>query len=179
MKIIIIGNIGAGKSTLAELLKKHYKTVELLSIDNIRKLHGNGTIEKEKFCKDKFIKLAKNKNTIHIIELTGIGELGNRLFRVLDKKEYTILVIQLIVKKGILIDRVKDRKWDTPFPIGVEKIPIAIEYTEKQFEKGLLNNLILKNQKAIYLSLDNSNKKLMNRNFRLIVNNIDFIIKNM
>lgn len=176
MKVILIGNIGAGKTTMAHLILEKYKQAHFLSIDNIRKQYGDGTKEKEAYCKDQFIHELKMDKQLQLIELTGVGELGERLFELLHKEQFLSLVINLIVSEKELLRRVKNKKWDTPFPLGQDNIPVAIKYTEDKFREGLLENLIQKYPKAVFLSLVNGDETMMERNIEIILNNIVMLI---
>ena len=109
MKIILIGNIGAGKTTIAQKILEQYKEAEFVSIDVIRKKHGDGTTEKENYCKDKFIEAIDLKTKFQIIELTGVGVLGERLFELLSNYKQPILVFYLIASLEDLLNRAKEK----------------------------------------------------------------------
>jgi|LSQX01.3.fsa_nt_gb adenylate kinase family enzyme len=173
MKLILIGNIGAGKTTLANLILEKYKDAEFVSIDGIRKKHGDGTKEKEIFCKAKFIQAIKINIHFQIIELTGVGELSKELFTILAKYKQPILVFHLIASESELLSRTKKKKWDTPFPLGKDNIPVAIKYTQEKFKEGLVENLRAKCEHAIFVSLTNNNIQMMKQNLKIIFNKIE------
>ncbi|HEY5589564.1 MAG TPA: hypothetical protein VIK55_00975 [Paludibacter sp.] len=177
MKLILIGNIGAGKTTVANLILERYKEAEFISIDGIRKKYGDGTKEKETYCKEKFIQSIDFKTNFQIIELTGVGELGENLFSHLAKYKKTILIFNLIVFENELLNRIKNKKWDTPFPLEKGNIPIAIKYTENKFKEGLAENLLARCEQAILVSLSNNNKQMMKRNLKIIFNIIENNLK--
>ena len=155
MKIILIGNIGAGKTTIANLILEKYKEADFVSIDGIRKKHGDGTKEKEIYCKEKFIQAIDFNCKLQIIELTGVGELGEKLFALLANYKQPILVFHLIASESELLNRIDKKKWDTPFPLGKDNIPVAIKYTENKFKEGLAESLLEKCKQAILIALSN------------------------
>ncbi len=169
MKVVLLGNIGVGKTTIANIIREKWRSAEILSIDNIRKSFGGGTVEKENFCKKKFIDSVTMDNALQIIELTGVGVLGERLFKILSKYDYSILVIYLFVSESEIFKRIKNRKWDTPFPFKFDKVPDAIYYTNQEYEKGLLDKFTHECKSAVYLALQNSNVQL-HRNIKIIIN---------
>ena len=173
MKIILIGNIGAGKTTIAQKNLEQYKEAEFVSIDVIRKKHGDGTTEKENYCKDKFIEAIDLKTKFQIIELTGVGVLGERLFELLSNYKQPILVFYLIASLEDLLNRAKEKIWDTPFPIGKDNISTAIGYTEDRYNEGLADNLTAKCANAILVSLLNNNETMMKENLKIIFSKIE------
>ncbi len=175
MKIILLGNIGVGKSTIADAINNKWNESEILSIDNIRKKYGDSSIEKENYCKQKFIESVTNDNTFQIIELSGVGILGEQLFSLLKELEENILVIYLYTSESTLNRRNRNRNWDTPFPLPIDKIPDAIYQTEQLYKEGLLDKLMNICKNAFYVSLENSDKRL-ETNLNLIENIVTFLL---
>lgn len=170
MKIVLIGNIGVGKSTIANAIKSKWKESEILSIDNVRRKYGDGSIEKENYCKKKFIESVKLDNTFQIIELSGVGILGEQLFSLLEEFNGTVLVVYLFTTESNLDRRNNDRNWDTPFPLPADKIQNATYQTTQLYKDGLLNKLMNICKIAFYISLESSDSRLkINLNF---INNI-------
>lgn len=177
MKIIIIGNIASGKSTISEFIKTKYKKTEIVAIDAIRKKFGDGTVAKEKECKNRLIEMVNQKKKMQVIEISGVGELGERLFYLLDKLKCQVLVIYLRVSIEEINKRIVGRDWDTPIPFTKDNIPIAIKYTHEQFETGLLQRLISRCSNAVAISLSNDNIQLLKRNVEIIQQNIKLLEK--
>lgn len=177
MKIILIGNIGTGKTTVSLLIKENYSNAEVIAIDNIRKQFGDGSKEMEAKCKNIFIESIALDRRLQIIELTGVGELGKRLFILLGKMNTPVLVINLIVENKEIMKRLNERIWNTPFHFDISNIPIAIRYTREKYRTGLLESLMKKCQHAVFITLSNSNTNLMHRNIDIICHNIDLIKK--
>ena len=139
MKVVLLGNIGVGKTTIAKIINDNWCNAEIVSIDNIRKTYGDGTFEKEDYCKQKFIDSITLDDTFQIVELTGVGILGEKLFNLLSNYQYTLLIIYLFVTEPETYDRIRNKKWDTPFPYGSEKVPDAISHTYQEYKNGLLD----------------------------------------
>ena len=177
MKIILIGNIASGKSSMAKLLKNKYKNSEIIAIDEIRKKFGDGTMDKEMECKERLIEYVRIGKGMQIIEISGVGELGKRLFNLLQEIECHIIVVYLKVSIEEINKRIIGRLWDTPIPFKKENIPVAIKYTHEQFETGLLQRLMNRCPKAIYLLFTNRNIQLMNNNFEVLVSSIETLKK--
>jgi thymidylate kinase len=90
----------------------------------------------------------------------------------LTKYKQPILVFHLIVSQNELLSRIEKKKWDTPFPLGKDNIPVAIKYTQNKFKEGLAENLLSKCKHAILISLSNNNKQMMKQNIKIIFDNI-------
>ena len=174
MIVILIGNIGVGKSTIANIILNQHKDADYVSIDDIRKKNGDGSKDKENHCKDIFIESINFNARIQVIELTGVGVLGVRLFELLSNYKQPILVFHLIVPFDILLCRAKKKKWNIPFPFGEENIFTAIRYTEDRFNEGLAERLVAKCNNALLISLVNENETMMNNNLKIIFEKIDY-----
>ena len=172
MKIVLLGNIGVGKSNLANFIKSKHSFAEIISIDSIRCTFGDGSIEKEFFCKKKFIDLVKTDNSFQIIELSGIGILGENLFTKLNNITCPILIIYLYASFDSIQMRLKDRKWDTPIPFTVNKVGEAIYAIQVAYNNGLLNYLINRSKSAVCISLNNE-QCFFDRNYKLVMNIIE------
>jgi broad-specificity NMP kinase len=176
MKVVIIGNIGVGKTTISQIIKDNWKNAEILSIDNIRNSFGDGTIEKENYCKQKFIESITFNDSLQIIELTGVGILGEKLFSLLNNYNYSILVIYLFVTEIEIYKRIKNRKWETPFHLGSDKVPEAISHTDQEYNNGLLDRFMNACKSGVYISLYND-KNNLSRNSIYIKKMVKLLMK--
>lgn len=176
MKIVLLGNIGVGKSSLAEYIKNKYSIAEYLSIDNIRCLYGNGSVEKELLCKELFINSIKIDKSFQIIELSGRGILGENLFKKLNNINCPILVVYLYASIECILNRIKDREWQIPIPYtGGNMVMDAIHFVQNAYNNGLLNNLLNHCRSIICISLNNEQENI-ERNYMLITKIIDDIM---
>lgn len=176
MKIIILGNIGSGKSTLAQILCKFYSDSKYISIDEIRIKFGDGTETSENVCKEKFIESIMNDNTMQVIELTGVGILGEMLFKKLSTFTSKVLVVYLHVSTEVSASRVIKRgSSKIPFPLPTSNIQNAIVYTSDTYQKGLLNSFICKCPNAFFISFNNETEekfKINNTLLNLFISNL-------
>ena len=113
MKIIILGNIGTGKSTMTRLLAKVYNW-EIVAIDEFRRKYGNNTVESEFFAREQFY------NSLHlqkdqIIECTEIGLVADRVIKILNDSDELKICVILSASTSTRKARLKKRVWDVPF----------------------------------------------------------------
>lgn len=114
MKILILGNIGAGKTSLAKKLHKKY-SFQFLSIDDCRKKYGDGTVPGEYLAHYHFLHACVNDSNV-ILEFTGAGCHKYAIKKALEDSNSEILVIFLDVSNTLCKQRISDRDWDIPIP---------------------------------------------------------------
>lgn len=139
MKIVVIGNIATGKSKTIKYVLNKYPSFKALSIDNVRREFGDGSIEGEEKCKKIFLKNIYSSCDNQIIELSGIGALAENTFRRVCK-DPAVLIIYLRAELQEVTERISRRVWDIPFPYDTNNIPKAIEYTKNEFLNGTIEN---------------------------------------
>lgn len=167
MKILVIGNISAGKSTLCNMLKNKLHDYEYVAIDFIRRKSGDGTLDGEKRCKEIFLSTIDNASQ-QILEISGIGELGIRTMEVL-KRNTRILIVYIRCDLETITNRNVNRKWDTPFPQNSENIPIAVDHTNKEFRLGLVEKLLEICPQTLIYSFPNHNISNINDATKIIM----------
>lgn len=140
MKILIFGNISAGKSSLAKLLLERLQNFEFISIDEIRKRYGDGSIKGEFRCKARLVLKIKEK-TDQILEISGTGVLGRRVGRRLARMEKVLLVYPRVSLAEAEIRNSK-RTWSVPFPTSIGTITQASKHTEDCLRQGLVLDLL-------------------------------------
>ena len=137
MKILIFGNIASGKSTLIDKLKIVLSDFEIIAIDDFRKCYGNGSMEYEKYAKQRFLEaIVPCKN--QIIEAMGTGNTGKYLFEKLSVLQEHNLVVILQTPLSVCQERLKQRKWDIPYPAPTKQAFILAEETDKKIISGSL-----------------------------------------
>ncbi|MDO6428903.1 hypothetical protein Q4489_18035 [Thalassotalea sp. 1_MG-2023] len=154
MKILVIGNIASGKSTLSNSILGLYPEFCSISIDEMRKLHSDGSELGEKYAKQVFIDCISSDETCQIIEFSGIGELAALTFEKI-KSDSNILIIYLRVPEEIINLRLQNRCWDTPFPLPLENLPTAIKHTSSEFSRGVIESHLKMCPQSVLLSLKN------------------------
>ena len=125
MKILLLGNIGSGKTTIGKILadKPGWEFVE---IDEFRRVFGNGTPEFEQIARKHFFN-SISPGRDQIIECTGFGEVGSELFRKLSVFNEPIVVVLLTTSTEICLLRTAARLWNIPFPQPLNDVENKIE----------------------------------------------------
>jgi deoxyadenosine/deoxycytidine kinase len=166
MIILLFGNIGSGKTTLANELKKELG-YEYLAIDDFRRKFGDNTVSGEHFSRDSFIAQSVGKSNV-IIELLGVGTLTDKLFELLKKNLIPKLVAVLDVPREICLSRLDSRIWDIPFPGEFGSFQSILENTHQKLiiDKGYEKWLKMTNCRLEVF--DNSKKSDIKKNSRTI-----------
>jgi adenylate kinase family enzyme len=150
MKILVLGNVGSGKTTLIQALAGLYAW-EVVSIDEYRRLLGDGSVKAELNTRRIFIDaISLDKN--QFIECTGSGEVSDAIIARLTGSTEQIICVILDVPKTTCVARLKKRNWDIPFPIPTEKVSSFIERIDAKIRSGVMekewnrrqNTLVLK-----------------------------------
>jgi shikimate kinase len=130
----ILGNIGAGKSLIASMLKERLSGFALLQMDDYRRKYNQyTTIQGENTAFDVFL-----KDTIaleySIIETSGVSKNFDAVVRAVERKGGAFLKIYLHGPKKVLLDRVKNREAAgykrPPFPYNMT-IEKSMDYIAK------------------------------------------------
>ncbi|MBK9301376.1 MAG: hypothetical protein IPN14_12415 [Bacteroidetes bacterium] len=173
MKLLLFGNVGCGKSTISREIISSGKQFQLLNIDDFRRKFGDGSMEKEKLAKERFVDEIDIDNSNQIIECSGLGDTGEMVFEKLLKCKDRILVFVLLADSSICIHRLLNRIWDIPYPDKTANVNKLIEkqaliYKTNAIENkwSVLSNIIFKS------SINNSNDDFK-KNFQIITNFID------
>lgn len=137
MKILVLGNIASGKSTMIGQMKHILQGYEVIAIDDFRIRYGDGSMEAEIISKQMFIdSITEHKN--QIIEAMGTGDTGIKIFEKLSRfKEHVITVI-LRTPLEICIERLKKRESRIPYPAPPERAYVLAKKTDEQIASGAL-----------------------------------------
>ena len=139
MRILVFGNINAGKSTIVSELLKVIPETPVLSIDNYRRQHGDGTHGGDVLAMDQFVRhVAESCDAI--VECTGLGPLGHKLHDTLPAKE--ALVLHVVAPLEECLARIAKKDFAlTPYPPFSEILPDTIRRCHNEFERGDLRAL--------------------------------------
>lgn len=159
MKILILGNIGSGKTTIAKTLVENNPAWEYIAIDDFRKTFSDGTIKGDAKAKSAFVKKITHDDDRQIIECTGLGRLGSSVFRRLQKYEGKLLVIVLTVPLDTCIIRIKDRVWDIPFPKNITGGDELVKKLHKIYQSNFLFERWGLRDKTTFISISNKTVK--------------------
>lgn len=141
MKILLFGNIGVGKTTIARKLMSLLVGFDHISIDDFRRKYGDGTMDLEIKSQNKFIEAIALDQSHQIIESSGLGQLGQRIFQKMATCEDLKVVIIPTAKRDTIQKRIDERIWDIPYPESTDCVPETIRITNEQLENGALQGL--------------------------------------
>jgi hypothetical protein len=113
-KILIIGTLGSGKTTLAELLARD-TGFPYASIDGCRIRYGDGTVSGEERAWNHFLALCR-KSTPGILEFSGMGPHVEEVRDNLLCSKIPVSVIWLVLPPDTCIARTSQRQKKIPAP---------------------------------------------------------------
>lgn len=153
MKIIVVGNIGSGKTTILKKLNDYFHYDEIM-IDGYRMEYGDGSLESEFLARNNFF-LAIESGKNQFIECTGVGKVAEDLFQHLKKFNEPVILLILSVKKEVCLKRVEKRDWQIPFPFKTESISEKISRIEGALNIERIKNYLSTIDKLTVLSKNN------------------------
>lgn len=154
MKILIFGNIGSGKTTNINRLKK-FIPFEVIAIDDFRRKYGNGSKESELVARKNFFEAIKPEQN-QFIESIGVGKVADELFELLCNNNEQVICLTLLTPKEICKPRLLNRIWDIPFPKPIEEVSSLLERTETKIRAGEINNQWSKRKNLTLISKENN-----------------------
>lgn len=149
MKIIVMGNVGSGKTTLISSMLEHYQW-DVVSIDDYRRSFGNGTRETELLARQNFA-AGVISTCNQFVECTGFGEVSDSLFKKLQASNEPLVCLILDVPLKICRDRLALRKWDVPFTAPLDGLSRFMEKVDAKIQSGESENEWKSKKSAIVL----------------------------
>ena len=138
MKILIIGNIASGKTTLGMKISEMLD-IPLVEIDKIREKYLiHGRVSEEYLCFYHFLRHAESDENI-ILEFTGVGCHKYAVRKALELSGHKVLVIVCRTDSlSINLQRLKSKNYSYahPFDIDIQK---HVFFVEKELTKDLEN----------------------------------------
>ncbi len=171
MKILIIGNIGSGKTMLGTKIQKltDYKFIQ---IDELREKYLKNAVSEEYCCFYQFLKnIEENKNLI--LEFTGAGCHKYAVKRALELTGDSVLIILCKTKLlSTLRERIKEKEFNYGNPFNLD-INEHISFIENDLNQDICSKFwISKNFTFIDIFMENSddlkaNELLINKMLNL------------
>lgn len=149
MKILIIGNIGSGKTTLGKEIQE-YTCFKFIQIDEIREKFFEKNVSEEYYCLYQFLKAIEDIDDV-ILEFTGAGCHKYAIKRALELTKDNIIIIYCKNRDfSILLKCLKYKELNENFPFNTDIKNhinfIKEELDEKEVESfWKMNNSILIN----------------------------------
>ncbi len=139
MKVLVLGNIGSGKTTICQNILTQDRRWQLVSIDEFRRQYGDGSLKGEYLARKHFLDEVNQKNSWQLIECTGLGELGAALYKQLKNSPMKVSVMIVQCDPEICLQRIQNRDWSQiPYPKVEEKISDTIYRLASEFEENLI-----------------------------------------
>jgi len=169
MKILLFGDIAAGKTTISKKIIQQYSGFELIAIDDFRRKFGDFTMKGETLALSEFLKaLKKNKN--QIVEASGLGKLGEDIYYKISKFNEKNLVVVLHIPVKTINERIKNRIWDIPFPGKQEKLNTIIQSVNLGIKFGKIPLVWSELPKTVIFQIENNNLNTQNYITNTIIN---------
>ena len=147
MKILIIGNITSGKTTLGKKLEEMLE-YEFVRIDSIREEHLDGTVSGEYLCLHNFIKKMEQKNNA-MFEFTGAGCHKHAIKRVLEQYPGKKLIVLCRTSNIQIIEaRIEKKTYSYEHPFGID-IRQHIYKVEEELKDDIKNEFWKMNNSVI------------------------------
>jgi shikimate kinase len=129
LKILIIGNISSGKSSLAKLLLQNLSQFNYVAIDDLRTKHGDGSFHREYKAWSEFLKHCENQEQT-ILEFSGGGCHKTSIKEAISRFGKS-LVIYSWCSVNKCLERSKSRKFDTPYPWSVGPVDVIDQINQE------------------------------------------------
>ena len=155
MKILLFGNIGSGKTTISKAITNKLDHWEYLAIDDFRRELSDGSLIGDSKAKSIFVKRISHDDSFQLIECTGLGRLGSSVYRRLQKYEGAVIVVILNVSLEDCLERIKERKWDIPFPENIVRGDTLVKKLDKLYRSNFLFERWALRKNTTFLQLGN------------------------
>ena len=161
MKILIIGNIGSGKTTLGKKIQEltGYKFVQ---IDELREKYLNNSVSGEYYSLHKFLKEIENNENL-ILEFTGVGCHKYAIKRTFELSNDNILIILCKTRHfDLILKRIDDKSFSYIHPFDLNPKEHS-QYVRQELKQDLKDNFWnCEDFKFIEVFMDNENDLHLN-----------------
>ncbi len=138
MKILIIGNIGSGKTTLGKKIQEltGYKFVQ---IDELREKYLNNSVSSEYYSLHKFLKEIEDNENL-ILEFTSVGCHKYAIKRTFELSNDNILIILYKTRNfDLILKRIDDKPFSYIHPFDLNPKEHS-QYVRQELKQDLKDN---------------------------------------
>ena len=161
MKILIIGNIGSGKTTLGKEIHE-ITGFKFVQIDELREKYLNNSVSGEYYSLHKFLKeIEENENVI--LEFTGVGCHKYAIKKSLELSSDKIMIILCNTRNfDLILKRIDDKTFSYIHPFAVNPKEHS-QYVNQESNQNLKDNFWnCKGFKFLEVFMDNENDLQLN-----------------
>ncbi|MFX0066756.1 MAG: hypothetical protein ACFFC7_31855 [Candidatus Hermodarchaeota archaeon] len=173
MKILILGNIGAGKTTIAKKIQSEF-SFNLCTIDDCRRLYGDGTVPGEYLALYHFLQSCLKKGDT-ILEFTGAGCHKFAIKKALEDSTDLVLVIFVQVAIPICQKRIAPRQWDIPIPSWDFNLKKHLNFVEEELNSDYEKEFWAASDRFTAIMGNNEHENDLERIVKLIIAEINEI----
>lgn len=135
LKVVVIGNIAAGKTLLANALAE-WLGVSFVALDDCRRREADGSAAGEAAAWSSFLAAAGSPAGA-VLECTGTGPFAPLLRQALARSGVRTAFLYLRAPLAVCRQRVEGRTWDTPYP----DFGVPVGRVLEQVDAALLEDL--------------------------------------
>lgn len=137
MRIFVVGNINAGKTYVVDKLRSLFPIYPIISIDEYRRIYGDGSFQQELLSKDRFVEgILASENCI--VEFSGGKTIADMFIDKLPNNSF--IVLEVVESVDICLERIEKKYFSkTPYPPFSESIEDTIKRLDNEFKLGAID----------------------------------------
>ncbi len=155
MKILIIGNIGSGKTNLGKRIQEN-TGFKFIQIDELRERYFEKKVSEEYYCLFEFIKTIEDNDNV-ILEFTGAGCHKYAIKKALELIKDKVIIIYCKNREfSTIIERLKGKELNENFPFNTD-IENHINFIKEELDKDSIENFWQTSNSTVFnVYMDNS-----------------------
>ena len=130
VQVVVVGNIGAGKTTVSDALAEHFGW-PAVGIDSCRRQCGDGSPAGELRSWARFVQQAQARGP-RVLEFSGSGPMTHLVRKAIAGSGCVVVVLWVDTPADECLRRIAGRAWDIPYPdFGVPMEAVVRELGER------------------------------------------------
>ncbi|MHA2064605.1 MAG: AAA family ATPase [Candidatus Thorarchaeota archaeon] len=175
MRILLIGNIGTGKTTLGRSLSREME-IELHTIDDYRKRFSDGSYSGEYFAQANFLKTMESSQE-GIYEFTGVGIHKHAVRYCLSGTDDAVAIVRVLVKDKSNRARIADKEWNVPYPFKMD-LEEHMNYIDRELAEDKESDFWdIEGRETHILEIDNTEDKAHERLAKELAQKISELVR--